>query len=85
MDYDYLEDKLVKQITVIKYDLPTNSYVTFNVYDVLGREVVKLVDGFQEAGYKSVEFNADNLPTGVFFYKLNANSYTSIQKMLLIR
>ncbi len=89
--------------TVIKYDLPTGAYVSLKVFDVLGREVVKLVDGYQEAGCKSVEFsaeggstsgrNAGNLPTGVYFYKfvvssskpLNANSYTSIKKMVLIR
>jgi hypothetical protein len=78
---------------VIKYDLPTNGYVSLKIYDVLGREVVKLVDGFLEAGYKSVQFNSDNLPTGVYFYRfmvsssnpLNAINYTSIKKMLLIR
>lgn len=78
--------------TLIKYDLPTNSYVTLKIYDVLGREVVKLVDGFQEAGYKSIEFNAVNLTTGVYFYKLVASplglsgsNYTSVKKMLFIR
>ncbi len=78
--------------TVIKYDLPENSYVTLKIYDVLGREIAKLVDGFQEAGYKSIEFNASNLASGVYFYKLvtsplglSGSNYTSVKKMLFIR
>jgi hypothetical protein len=71
--------------TKIKYDLPENSYVTLKIYDVLGREVAKLVEEYQEAGYKSVEFDALNLTSGVYFYKLIASNYTSTKKMLLIR
>ncbi len=71
--------------TIIKYDLPENSYVNLKIYDVLGREVAKLVEEYQEAGYKSVEFDALNLTSGVYFYKLYAGNYTSIKKMLLLR
>lgn len=71
--------------TVIKYDLPENCYVTLKIYDVLGREVAKLVDEYQEAGYKSVEFDVLNLTSGVYFYKLYAGNYTSTKKMLFIR
>ncbi|MDI6803319.1 MAG: SBBP repeat-containing protein [Bacteroidota bacterium] len=83
--------------TIIKYQLPENCHVTLKIYDLIGREVAKLLNEFQIAGNKSIEFNAESaaggLPTGVYFYKLvvsssnslNANNYTSIKKMLLIR
>lgn len=85
MTYDYTEDNLVQQTKVLQWVFPTNGFVSLKIYDVLGREVAKLVDGIQETGYKSIEFKADNLPTGVYFYKLSASNYTSIKKMLFLR
>ncbi len=70
-------------ITVINYQLPTASNVTLRVYDVLGRTVVTLVTGKQEAGYYSVDFNGANLPSGVYFYRLTAQGANIVKKMLL--
>ncbi len=60
--------------TIIRYQIPYAGRVTLRVYDLLGREVVQLIDEFQVAGYKSVEFDASSaqggLPSGVYFYKL---------------
>jgi len=71
--------------TVISYQLPLKSQVTLKVYDVLGREVMTLVNETQNAGYKSVTFNASYLPSGVYIYKLTAGSYTSMKKLVLMK
>ena len=79
-------------MTVVRYQLPvversaTSLYdVKLKVYNVLGQEVVTLVDEVQDAGYKSVEWNAINLSSGVYYYKLTAGSFTDIKKMLLVK
>ena len=77
--------------TIISYQLPLNSYVRLSVYNVLGQEVSTLVNGMQDAGYKSVEFAASKIPSGVYFYRLVVNAgpsgqgFTDIKKMLLCK
>ena len=75
--------------TIIEYNIPSNSYVTLNIYNLQGKEIITLVDQNQNAGSYKTEFNAANLPGGVYFYKLNAtngsNVYRSEKKMLLIK
>ncbi|MBI5214364.1 MAG: T9SS type A sorting domain-containing protein [Ignavibacteriae bacterium] len=60
-------------------------FVTLKVFDVLGREVAKLVDEKKEAGKYSVQWNAEGLPSGVYFYKLQAGEFSSVKKLLLMR
>ncbi|HUI28863.1 MAG TPA: YCF48-related protein [Candidatus Acidoferrales bacterium] len=71
--------------TVISYQLSTVSNVTLKVYDVLGREVETLINQRQAAGSHSVTFNAANLPSGVYFYRLQAGSYNLTKKLLLLK
>ncbi len=71
--------------TVISYQLPANSYVTLKVYDVLGRVVATLVNERENAGSHSVTFDASRLPSGVYFYRITAGSYTNVKKMLLLK
>jgi len=71
--------------TTIKYDLADRSHVVLRVYDLLGREVAKLVDGLQEAGYKSLTFDAGGLASGLYFYGLNAGTFTDIKKMTVMK
>ncbi len=71
--------------TQIKYQLPTISYVTLKVYDLLGREVATLVDGVEEPGYKSVQFNGSGFSSGVYFYRLEAGGFVASKKLLLLK
>jgi hypothetical protein len=73
-------------VTKINYDLPHSSYVNLTVYDILGREVRSIVKNeFQKAGRYSVEFNASNLASGVYFYRIEAGDYIASRKMLLVK
>ena len=73
-------------VTKITYSLPRKSFVTLKIYDVLGREVKTLVNKSQEEGNYLVNFNANNLSSGIYFYKLSAeNSYVKTKKMLFMR
>jgi hypothetical protein len=79
-------------ITDIRYQLPEDNYVVLKVYDVLGKEIAILVSGMQTAGYKSVSFDATSIPSGMYFYRLEATSvsdlsktFTQVRKMLLVK
>ncbi len=71
--------------TTIQYQLPTSSYVTLKVYNMLGNEVATLVNGVQQSGTKSIQFNATNLPSGVYTYRLQAGDFSTIKKMFLVK
>ncbi len=71
--------------TVISYQLPVASYVTLKVYDMLGQEVATLVNGTLDAGYKSAQFSATNLPSGIYTYRLTAGTYVEVKKMLMLK
>ncbi|MCZ7614786.1 MAG: T9SS type A sorting domain-containing protein [Ignavibacteriaceae bacterium] len=71
--------------TVISYRLPVSSDVTLKVYDILGKEVVTLVDEYKPAGKYEVEFNASSLPSGTYFYQLRAGSFIETKKMSLLK
>jgi hypothetical protein len=84
--------------TKIKFTIPTPptssaltkgrnevGFVTLKVYDILGNEVAILVNKGKPIGTYEVEFNGGNLPSGIYFYKLNAGDFTSIKKMNLIK
>ncbi|MBZ0178020.1 MAG: T9SS type A sorting domain-containing protein [Melioribacteraceae bacterium] len=71
--------------TVISYQLAVNSKVSLKIYDVLGREVAVLEKEYQPAGNYKVEFNAKGLSSGVYYYHLEAGSYSQTKKMILMR
>jgi len=71
--------------TNIRYDLPKNTFVKLIVFDMLGREVETLVYEKLNAGTYSVDWNASQYPSGVYFYYLQADSYTEVNKMILTK
>ncbi len=71
--------------TMISYQLPMNSFVNLRVYDILGREVATLVNEQKPAGNYEVKFDASNLSSGVYLYKLQAGSYNKTMKMILMK
>jgi hypothetical protein len=71
--------------TTISYTLKETSAVKLTIYDRLGREVKVLVDENQNAGTHTVDFNASNLPSGIYFYRIKANEKTEVRKMILAK
>jgi len=71
--------------TQIKYSIAKAGVVTLKVYDILGRQIADLVNSHQEAGKYSVDFNASRLASGVYIYRIESSSFTSVKKMMLIK
>ncbi|MBX7046270.1 MAG: T9SS type A sorting domain-containing protein [Ignavibacteria bacterium] len=71
--------------TVISYQLPADGFVTLKVYDMMGREAASLVNANQTAGSYSVSFNASNLSSGVYYYKIETGDFSETKKMLLVK
>jgi C1A family cysteine protease len=71
--------------TTIRYQILQRSFVSLTVHDVLGREVATLVDEEKPAGVFEVPFNASDLPSGIYFYKLQAGKFVQVKKLALMR
>jgi hypothetical protein len=71
--------------TVIKYNVNKAGNITLKIFDVMGREVKNLVNEYKQAGSYSVEFNASNLPSGVYFAKITSGKSSLVNKMLLLK
>jgi len=72
-------------VTKIRYGLPKNGNVKLTVYDELGKEVAVLVDGYREANTYEAVFDATNLPSGVYYYKLEAEGFSDTMKMVIVK
>lgn len=71
--------------TVIKYSIPKNGQVEIKVFDILGREVIQLVNEEKPAGNYEVTFDGANLSCGVYLYKITCGSFSKTKKMILIK
>ena len=71
--------------TKISFALPKSGFVSLKVYDILGKEVATLVNSNMSVGSYSFEFNASNLTSGIYFYRLESNGFIDTKKMMLIK
>ncbi|MFA6470171.1 MAG: PQQ-binding-like beta-propeller repeat protein [Bacteroidota bacterium] len=71
--------------TVISYQIPVTSKVTLRIYDLLGREIATLVNEEQLPGWKKVQWNAKDVSSGVYFYKIITDSFVATKKLLLMK
>jgi hypothetical protein len=72
-------------VTTISWQIPVSSHVTLKVYNLLGKEVAVLVNGEKPAGSYNLEFDAGKLPSGTYFYTLQAGNFVQTKKMVLLK
>lgn len=72
-------------LTRIEYAIPHAGYVRLDVYDLLGREVAELINEYQEAGSYRTYFDATELPSGTYFYRLSTGDFSATRKLLLLK
>ena len=77
-------------ITTIFYDLPIDGKIELVIYDILGRKVITLISGFQEKGYKTVQWkgldqNGIKVSSGIYFYRFLSEDYMAVKKMILLK
>ena len=71
--------------TTIEYTLPKQSMVTITIYDAIGNEIERLYSGEKAPGTYSIQWNAANYASGIYFYKLSADAFVQVKKMLLLK
>ena len=98
IDFEVLDDyKLIKNypnpfnpVTTLRYNLPENSHVNITIYDMLGRQVKNLINQTQDAGYRSVRWNATDdygkpVSAGIYLYQIQAGEFVQTKKMMLLK
>ena len=98
MDFEVLDNyKIIKNypnpfnpVTTLRYDLPENSHVNITIYDMLGRQVKNLINQTQDAGYRSVRWNATDdygkpVSAGIYLYQIQAGEFVQTKKMMLLK
>lgn len=71
--------------TKIRYTIPSGSYVSLKIYDILGREITSAVNKYEASGNHEIIFDGSNLGSGIYFYKITAGSFSQIKKMILLK
>jgi len=71
--------------TTISFSITKNSFVKLKVFDITGKEIKTLVNDYRQAGNYNVTFDAANLPSGVYYYRLSAGQNTSVKRMALLK
>ena len=71
--------------TTISFSIPSSAFTSLKVYDILGNEVATLVNEEKQAGNYELQFDASNLSSGIYLYKLQVCSFVETKKMILIK
>jgi hypothetical protein len=71
--------------TTIRFSIPVETDVRLNVYNTLGQEVAELVNSRLKEGYHQVDFDASTLTSGIYFYRLEADKFVDVKKMIIIK
>jgi len=71
--------------TIISFSIPNSEFTQLKIYDALGTEINSLVNEYKQSGNYDIEFNAENLPTGIYFYRLRSGNYSDTKKMILLK
>jgi hypothetical protein len=72
-------------VTKINYTIPEACFVSIRLYDILGCELDILINEEKIPGYYEIEFDGSNLPSGVYFYRIQTGNFTDIKKLILIK
>lgn len=72
-------------VTKISFDIPKSGLITLKVYNILGKQIATLVNEVKNAGSYLVDFNASDLSNGVYFYKIEADGFTDVKRMILVK
>jgi hypothetical protein len=77
-------------VTTLRYDLPENGHVNITIYDMLGRQVKTLINQIQDAGYRSVIWDATDdygkpVSAGIYLYQIQAGDFIQTRKMVLLK
>ena len=77
-------------VTTLRYDLPEQVHVTLTVYDMLGKDIIRLVNTTQQAGFKSIKWDATDIfgkhvSAGVYLYQIQAGEFVHTKKMVLLK
>ena len=71
--------------TTIRFSLPQSAQIKLNVYNLLGQQIATIAEGLFEQGFHKVEFNADNLSSGAYIYRIESSDFVQVKKMVLIK
>ncbi|MDZ4712411.1 MAG: T9SS type A sorting domain-containing protein, partial [bacterium] len=71
--------------TKINFSVPVNSLVKLKIYDVLGKEVMTLINEQKQAGNYAAEFNGANLSSGIYFFRMEAGEFVDVKRMVLVK
>jgi len=72
-------------VTSIKFSIPKNENISLKVFDILGKEVSSVYNGYLKAGTYNADFNASELSSGIYFYKLETKNFVDVKKMILVK
>ena len=90
MNQQKISNSTGNPITTLRYDLPEDAVVNITIYDIMGREIRTLVNTTQDAGFKSVIWDATNdygkpVSAGVYLYQIQAGDFVQTKKMVLLK